>query len=592
MIYLLNLLSYLLTMSATQPAVTYHVKMANASTHYLNIEMHVTNIIDDVLNVKMPVWTPGSYLIREYPKNVDYVRAMDSYGNSIPVKKIEKNIWQVECGRKDFILEYAIYGFEESVRTNFIDDRHASIIPAATFLYLEKYDVPLTIHFYPFKGWEEISTALERVDNNNWIRTAPNKDVLYDSPVEIGNHKIFSFTAANVEHEIAMVGEGNYNSEKLIADMQKIIEEEANLFGDHPSPNYLFIIHNIANGGGGLEHLNSTSLLQRRWNYEPDNNYSNFLGLVSHEYFHLWNGKRLRPLPLGPFNYDAENYTTSLWIVEGFTSYYDDLILRRADIMTPLNYLNVVETNINNVFNAPGDTVQPVADASFDAWIKYYRSNENTNNSQVNYYSKGALLALALDLMIINNSGRKYSLDDVMRYTYTEYYQKQNRGYTEEEFKAVLEKFAGVDLTPFYAHHVFSTQQIDLKKYFDYVGIDVTNLNTDLPETDFGLTISDKNIITAIRRNSSGEKGGLNVNDEIIAVNQFRYNQSLFASLLLNKKAGDAFELTVSRNGLTRNFTISLQNTDKVSYNLILNKDATDLQKENYKKWMDATSFD
>ncbi|MBC8047716.1 MAG: M61 family metallopeptidase [Fimbriimonadaceae bacterium] len=564
--------------------------MEKPATHYFNIEMQIEKVPDDIIQIKTVVWTPGSYLVREYAKNIDAVIAKDKNGNNLLVKKIDKNTWEVACNKKDFSVYYNYYAFEESVRTSYLDDKHASIIPASLFMYLPKYDVSSTIHYHPYAGWEQISTSLEMINNDKWIRTAPNKDILFDSPVEIGNHVIINFTVAGVEHELAMYGEGNYNLEKIKNDFTKIIEEQKSMWEEHPCKRYVIFVQNSNKGGGGLEHLNSTSLITQRFNYEPENNYRGFISLFSHEYFHLWNVKRLRPEPLGPFNYDAENYTTSLWIAEGFTAYYDDLFIRRTQLMTPNDYLTVVEGNINATTNRAGDFIQSVAEASFDAWIKYYRPNENSPNAQVDYYTKGATLAMILDLEILNNSKGEYRLDDVMRYMYNEYYKKLNRAYSEAEMKTAIEKFAGKDMTLFYTDHVHGTKPIDYKKYFSYAGLNISDANVGNKDIDLGATISATNTITAVRGNSSAENAGLNVNDEVIAINGFRFTNNL-NTLLIGKKEGDTIEVTVSRNGMLQNFTISLEYNKKVNYQLTLNSDATVEQKELYKKWMKAESF-
>lgn len=577
-------------MHPAQPKLVYHVSMEKPATHYFKVEMLVSDVTDETMQVKTAVWTPGSYLVREYSKNIDAVVAKDKNGSTLPVKKIDKNTWEVHCNKKDFSVEYAYYAFEESVRTSYLDDKHASIIPASLFMYLPKYDVPSVIHFHPFNGWQQISTSLEIAGANKWIRTAPNRDILFDSPVEIGNHTVEFFQVGDVKYEIAMYGEGNYNLEKLKTDFAKIIDEQTNMWGDNPNKHYVIFIQNSHKGGGGLEHLSSTSLITQRFGYEPESSYRGFLGLFSHEHFHLWNVKRLRPAPLGPFNYDAENYTSMLWIAEGFTAYYDDMFLRRAGLMTVNDYTTVVEGNINSTSNRPGNLVQSVADASFDAWIKYYRGNENTSNAQVDYYTKGATLATMLDLEILHGSNGKYRLDDVMKYMYEEYYKKLNRAYTEVEMKAAIEKFAGEDVTWFYTEYVHGTQPIDYKKFFAYAGLHCTDVNEGNSEVDLGVTISTANNITAVRRNSSAEKAGLNVNDEILAVNNFRFANN-FSTFTSGKKEGDTLEITVSRNGILQTFTLTLEYNAKVNYQLMLNADASPEQKEIYKKWLKTEEF-
>lgn len=246
-------------------------------------------------------------------------------------------------------------------------------------------------------------------------------DQLVDCPIEIGNQDIFEFMAAGVKHTVAMYGEGNYNPEELKRDMAIIVEEETKVFGVNPNENYVFIVHNVVGGDGGLEHTNSTVLSVDRWTY-AGSEYLSFLNLVAHEYFHLWNVKRIRPIALGPFNYDQEVYTNLLWVMEGFTSYYDELILRRCGFYTEDVFLKKLQSSINYVEGSIGSRVQPVSHASFDAWIKAYRPNENSTNTSMTYYSRGSVLGAVFDAMVIKHSNGKECLDHVLKYLYETYY--------------------------------------------------------------------------------------------------------------------------------------------------------------------------
>ncbi|MFI5172356.1 MAG: M61 family metallopeptidase [Chitinophagales bacterium] len=570
----------------------YNVRMPEPHTHYFEIELLFEND-DEFTAFEMNVWTPGSYMVREYSKNVDSLFAFDQQNKKLEIIKESKNTWQVHNNKKPIIIKYKVYAFEETVRTCFLDEDHAAIIPAGLFIYPSAYNGSATIEFHPYQGWNNISTSLPMAGSDKWIREAPNRDILIDSPIEIGNHISLTFEVAGVEHELAVYGDGNYDLEKIKADIIKIIGEEVKIFGHHPCiddafayKKYVFILHNSNAGRGGLEHLNSTSLLFKRLNYIPENNYVEFISLVSHEYFHLWNVKRLRPASLGPFNYNGENYTTSLWIAEGFTNYYDDLILRRAGIISEKDYISIAEKNINEIENAPGNNIHPVAEASFDAWIKYYRQNENSNNAQVNYYTKGGILAMLLDILIIHNSNGRSSLDDVMQEAYQLFYRELNRGYTEKEFKSILEKYSNTDLTDFYTDHVFGTKPVNYKIYFGLIGLQIENSQTGTPEVDMGLIVNDKHVITQIRKLSAGESGKLNVNDEILAINGFRFTPTLLSTLTTSKQPGEVFNFIVNRNGLIRELAARLQITHKVNYKISVLETATDIHKGYYKKWL------
>ena len=565
--------------------IAYEVAMPNPATHVYQFTLHIKGVTEEFVHLELPVWTPGSYLVREYAKNVNALQATDAQGDILPVVKTQKNSWAVYAAGNDFTVTYEIYAFEESVRTCWLDSSHASLIPAACFLWVAGYEGGVEITIHPHESFKKIATALPNAQNNVWQLIAADKVTLYDSPIEIGNHETYTFEAAGIPHTLAIYGEGNHNAQQIIADLIKIIDTEVKIFQSHPCDKYLFILLNSHTQRGGLEHLFSTSLIFKRFGYTARTSYLEFISLCAHEYFHLWNVKRLRPAALGPFNYGEENYTTGLWVAEGFTSYFDDLIVYRAGIYTENEYLNVVEKNINDAENAPGKHVQSVAEASFDAWIKYYRQNENSNNSQVNYYVRGGVLALLLDLMIIRHSKGLYNINDVIRDAYNQFYLQRNQGFTEAELKAIIEQYAGENLDWFYDNHVFGTKQIDYS-IFAAFGLQLVNQNEGKLELDLGIVINDKNAIQSVRKNSAGEKGGLNVNDEIIAINNFRYATGLLTQFTENKSAGDTLQLTISRSGMLQTFDVTLQNTDKVDYKLTPLENSGAAQKSLYEIWL------
>jgi predicted metalloprotease with PDZ domain len=424
--------------------IYYNVTFPEAQAHYADIEMKISGINQPSLELKMPVWTPGSYLIREFSKNIESF-SVTAGNKNLPAPKGRKNAWKINtAGISAITVKYRVYCFEISVRTAFVDVSHAFLSTTGIFIYPDKMlNLPSTIHIEPYKGWANVSTSLEMVKDNPFTRHAPNYDILFDSPIEVGNQDVFGFDAAGVKYEVAMCGGGNYDKERLKKDMAKIVETETAVYGENPNKRYVFIVHNYARGGGGLEHLSSTTLGGSRDNYATEAGYRNFLSLVAHEHFHLWNVKRLRPIALGPFDYDNENYTTNLWIAEGFTAYYQNLVLRHAGLYTTDEFLNAVSGQINTVENQPGAKIQSLAESSYDSWIKAYRPNENSVNNSISYYDKGATVALLLDLEIIKQSKGKYSLNDVMKYMYNTYYKLKKRGYTDVEFKEGFEKFAG-----------------------------------------------------------------------------------------------------------------------------------------------------
>jgi predicted metalloprotease with PDZ domain len=555
---------------ANTASISYTVTFPEAQAHYVNVEMHIDHISQKSITLKMPVWTPGSYLVREFAKNIETL-TVTANGEVLTAKKTRKNWWLINTeGKSSITIKYNVYCNEISVRTSTVDASHGFLSTSGIFLYPEgMLHQPSTIHIIPYNDWTKVSTSLEMVNNDPFTRHAPNYDILFDSPIEVGNQDVFGFNADGVKYEVAMVGGGNYNPERLKTDMAKIVDAETAIYHENPNKYYVFIVHNYLKGGGGLEHLSSTVLGASRDAYSTEKGYQNFLSLVAHEHFHLWNVKRLRPIALGPFDYDNENYTTDLWIAEGFTAYYQDIILRHADLIPIDNYLKVLSADINMVENTPGKKIQSVADASYDAWIKAYRPDENSSNSTISYYSKGSVLAMMLDLEIINDSHAKYSLDNVMRYMYDEYYKTKKRGYTDAEFKAGLEKFAGKQLDDFYKKYVYGLDDLDYNKYLAYAGYTLIDdaAATNIPSLGVGLvTANGKTMVTAVSRGSAAWIDGINVKDELTKIDG---NKIDTAALLKDKKTGDKITVTINRDGLPMTLPVTLLRNATVKYNII-----------------------
>lgn len=550
------------TLANNQEKISFEISFKEPQAHYAEIKMIISGNKDHTIDVKMPVWAPGSYLIREFPKNVEGFHAKGN-GDELKSFKTNKNTWRIQADKAENIeINYRVYAFEISVRTSFIDASHAFLSSTGIFMHIDKkIDYPAEVTIIPHPTWEKISTGLEKVHGKKNTFYAPNFDILFDSPIEVGNQDIFHFTASGVDHEVAMVGGGNYDKETLTRDITKIIENQTLVFGENPNKRYVFIVHNYESGGGGLEHLNSTVLGASRNNYTNKIGYTNFLGLVSHEYFHIWNIKRLRPENLGPFNYDAENYTTNLWISEGFTAYYDNITLRRAGLIDESEYLRMLANDINSVENRPGDTIQTLKEASFDAWIKQYRPNENSFNTTVTYYNKGALIGLLLDLKILHATNGQKGLDAVMKAMYDLYYTQVDRGFTEEEFFSMAEKIAGVSLKDIF-RYVDSASTIDYNSYLNYAGLELIDVAENLEITDLGVRASNQNgrlIVTSVISGSGAWKDGINVRDELISINNIRVSSNEdIDNLLISSKPGDKYQVLVSRDGILKTLNVTL----------------------------------
>jgi predicted metalloprotease with PDZ domain len=556
--------------------IDYSLKMPKPQNHYFEVEMLLNKLSKKKpLRIKMPTWAPGSYMIREFSKNVNLVKAFDENGKKLLVNKVNKNTWDIVKGEsKSVKIIYEVYSFELSVRTSFLDLSHGFVSGSSIFMYVDgNKDLAGKLDIYPYEDFNVITTALPKFSDSIRYENAKtysfnNYDHLVDCPIEIGNQEVFEFNASGVKHTVAIYGVGNHSISKLQTDMKRIVEAATNVFGENPNKDYTFIIHNVGDGQGGLEHLNSTTLSVSRWAYEGKD-YYDFLSLVAHEYFHLWNVKRIRPVELGPFNYDQENYTSLLWVMEGFTSYYDELLMRRAGYSSEKEYIQKINGVLNYVEGSEGSRVQPLAHASFDAWIKSYRPNENSANTTMTYYSRGQLIAAVLDAMIIDKFQGNKCLDHFMQTLYQKFYKNENRGFTEKEFIQTLSEFMGSDMNEFIEKYINDTQIPDYATIFSKIGVKVEYIGVKKPS--FGISFSTNStnpVVQTVRVNSEAEQAGISVNDEIIALNGFRMNAEVLDASLAAIPANQKFNLLISRDGIISEITAQLGEYERKAYRL------------------------
>ena len=561
------------------------IQMPNPQSHYFDVTttLDVSKESGRFVELKMAAWTPGSYLIREFAKNVEQVSAQS--GNSmLPISKISKNTWRIalQPGIKTVQVHYQVYAYELSVRTSFLDDVHGYINPASVLLYVAKWaKQPQELSIVPHKDFKKVSTALKNVGGFNYI--AKDLDELIDSPIEIGNQQVWNFKVNNIPHQIAFFGQAKVDSLKFIADVTKMAETAQQVVGQHPCDHYVFIIHNIQRGTGGLEHLYSTTCSVSRTAYESPAGYQGVLNLLAHEYFHLWNVKRIRPIALGPFDYENENYTHNLWFSEGITSYYADVINLRTKMVAPDAYLSDLAKDIAGVENTPGTQIESAASASWDAWIKYYRPNENSRNSTVSYYDKGALLGGILNMWIIQNTNGSKCLDDVFQLLYKNYYLKQGRGFTDAELENAFSTVAGTSAAGFFKDYVYGVKTPDYAAIFNQFGYtwSDTNVGKSVPFAGFTATSSR---ITSIYKGSPAFVAGLNVGDEIVQVNQAEF--AGLDKLMTDKKVGDVLSFRVKRDGLERNFEVTLVQTPMKAFAIQSVENPSASQLALRKKWL------
>jgi predicted metalloprotease with PDZ domain len=569
------------------PDISYTVSMSKPWTHLLEVEMRVKPA-GDRTDLVMPVWTPGSYLVREYARHVQDFAAKDGSGKALSWQKINKNTWQVASkGAGEVVATYRVYANELTVRTNELNDQHAFWNNAATLMYPDgQIKSPSTLKVVPYGSWK-IATGLPPMAGAANTFHAENFDILYDSPFDVSNFKEVSFEVHGVPHRIIMDGEGNYDLERLKVDVPKIVSAAADIFGELPYKDYTFIVN--LRGGGGLEHLNSTALQFNRNAFRSPQGYLGFLGLAAHEYFHCFNVKRIRPDALGPFDYTKENYTKLLWMAEGGTDYYAQQLLLRAGFITSEDFLANVANGFENLQLQPGRFQTSVEEASWDAWIKYYRPDENAINNQISYYDKGALVTGLLDVEIRKASNGAKSMDDVLRYLYTEHY-KKGRNYTPEELQKIMETMAGKSLDDFFRRYIRGREEIAYNDILGGMGLQV-NSGGGPQQAYFGANTTmqgERLTISNIPSNSPAFEQGLNTGDQIVAVDGVRANQTSLQAAINAKKPGDKIKITVFRLDEVRTFDITLGGRGSTEYLIVPASGATDAQKQLLRGWAGA----
>lgn len=542
-------------------SIEYSISFEKPFTHYCEVEIRVSEFNKDSLIFSMPVWTPGSYLVREFARNVENMRAIDSKGDSLKTEKINKNSWKVFTeNHTEVLVKYSVYCNESSVRTSEINSSHAFLNIAGVFMYINGFEnAECRLSIKMPSEWSKISTGMTKVSET--VFKAKNYDEFADCPVEIGNQDILEFDINGINHFICIYGKGNYNGDTLLTNFKKICEEQIKLFGGNiPYESYTFIIQLVERGGGGLEHMNSFVAQAERWLFTDEKKYKRFLGLVSHEFFHLWNVKRIRPEALGPFDYAHENYTKALWVAEGWTSFYDNVILRRCGILNNKEYYEFLGKELNDVMRFEGRFRQSAEESSFDTWIKFYRKNENFYNSQISYYSKGALIAMLLNLEIIKETNAEKSLDDVLRALNEDYKKDPSKGYSDQRVKDLCEEACKKNLDTFWNKYISGKDELPIGEYLGYAGLVLVNENEFINSSLDILTRNEngKLIIAEVYAGGSGYESGLNSGDEIIAVNDIRMNNELLKTVLENEEPGNTAELLISRNGIIEKIKVKL----------------------------------
>lgn len=547
----------------TQP-IRYAIRPANPAAHRFEVTCTVQSPDPEGQRFALPAWIPGSYLIRDFARHIVAIRA-EAGGKSVHLDKLDKHTWRAAPVKAGLALSVTceIYAWDLSVRSAHLDQTHGFFNGTSVFLrVLGQESSPCLVDIQPpagkaFASWH-VATSLPATRQANargfGLRRAENYDDLIDHPVEMGTFASARFEACGIPHEIAITGRHDCDLERLAADLKRICEWQIRFFGEPaPMSRYVFLVTAVGEGYGGLEHRASTALLCAR-NDLPyagmqglPESYRTFLGLCSHEYFHAWNVKRIKPAAFVPYDFDRENYTTQLWAFEGITSYYDDLALLRSGVITLKDWLEVTGKTIGNVHRAPGRLRQSLAESSFDAWNKFYRPDENTPNAVVSYYAKGALAALALDLTLRRETRGSVALDDVMR-TLWQRFGQSGIGVGDDDIQRLAEELSRVNLKRFFAESIHGTRDLPLKKLLAPFGVSLAWENAQTPSLGVKTATEGNELkLATVYDGGPAQQAGLSAGDVLVAIDGLRVTAKNLDQMLARKKPGDTLTVHAFR---------------------------------------------
>jgi len=594
-----------------QNMIKYQIGSRNPATHYFDVSIYIDKPEPGGQCLRLPNWIPGSYMIRDFSRNMIDLVAL-SAGAEIGIEQIDKSNWRVSGCDQPLVVSYLVYAKDLSVRAAHLDHSHGYYNGSSVFLeVVGQADRPCEVVIERpaadyCRNWR-LATSLARKQAQAYdfgLYQAQNYDDLIDHPVEMGEFKKISFEACGVPHDIILSGRFECDEARLARDLTSICEHHIRFFGE-PAPMhyYQFQVLVVGDGYGGLEHRSSTSLMCGRDSLPKpgqtgvNDDYRDFLGLCSHEYFHTWNVKRIKPAVYQPYDLQQEVYSDLLWAFEGITSYYDDLALLRCGLIEQQSYLELLAQTMTRVQRGIGRTRQSAAESSFNTWTRFYQQDENAANAIVSYYAKGCLIAACIDLKIREISGSERSLDDVMRRLWQDY-REQARGVEKDSIQQLVSEIAGSDLGDFMQELIYGTSELPLAELLETAGISVTtrvagnqqdkggkDIEGELATVDFGAFLKEGEAGLAIQRvaeSGSAQSAGLSAGDVIIAIDGIRLNQGQLEQRLLLARPDDCWTVHAFRRDELYQFEVVLQKA--VASTFVLK--ATESQQPQRQAWL------
>ena len=539
--------------------LTYKLLIETPSTHQVRVIIQGKKESGEKsLDFFLPRWSPGSYLIREYSRHLSNLKAETASGERLFLEQTDVSVFNIDWNKSDlknsnkdadtFTLSYSVYCHELTVRTSHVDDSHAFLhLPTLLMGVLGKNIVDPTIELSVPPSLSNVTTGLKDISikREAFIYTAKNYDDLIDSPIEIGCQETDGFMAGGIPHEVAFYGNLLPHNENLKEDTKKIVEHIAGFMGGYPYEKYTFMTHFVPGLYGGLEHSNSTALQFDPTQITNRKGYMNYLALVSHEYFHTWNVKRIRPFELGPFNYLREATSKLLWLAEGLTSLMDELFIYRAGVITLEEYLEMQKDNLNRYFSVPGRKFHSLDDSSFNSWIKLYRPDENSNNSSVSYYLKGGIVFFALNILFAQKGK---SINDFLTLLWEDYKKHPERGVNSEQVFKMVEEVGGKEIREKFEVMTSTTEEIDLESICGTAGLKFEWDKSESPWLGFDAEFSgDRVLVRAVTLDGPAYKAGLNAGDEIIAINGMRVLKDRYNDYTKYLRINETYTFMISR---------------------------------------------
>ncbi len=576
----------LAAVASAEPVIEYHVDLSQRAQQVVTIEVAVP-VIDGAAELVLPVWRPGRYGVLDFAATVREYAAFDANGASLVAEKIRKNAWRIETAGSTVTFRYSIFADSLGDRTRHVDDAHAFLSGSSVFVLSppHRWDEHAVRIDRP-EGWQ-VSTGLEN-EGGTWF--AQDYDTLIDSPFEIGTHQTHSFEVEGVLTEVAVWGDVEPDWDQVETDFGTVARVQHQIFGgDIHFDRYVYIIHAYPGGGGGTEHLNSTVCQTTPATFRDEDRWKRFMSLIAHEYFHTWNVKRFRPAELVPYELDREDYTRMLWLVEGSTSYYDDLTLVRGGIIDPDDYLETIASSVASIERRAGRTRSSLTESSFDAWLKFWGpSSPDHSNTSVNFYSHGAMASLALDLLIREASAGDGSYDSVMRWL-NERFEWRTNGYTYEDVITATNEAAGTVMRWYLDAHVTGRELPPMDRALLLAGIERVVDEDEDPGPLFGASTTSADggrRVTRLLDGSPAFEAGLNIDDVIVAIDGASAASNDIDELLENASIGDTVAVTILRREALREVEVTLFAESPRSFSFEHVENPTPAQRETYEAWL------